>query len=354
MATRGGSRGDRLRVAVLLGGPSSEHEVSLDGGRNVVAVLDPHRYDVKPVLIARDGTWRVLARGRKPFDPRTVTGGKAFSGPLAALAHLAAWPADVVFPVLHGRFGEDGTVQACLAAAGLPFVGSGSLGSALAHDKVHTKEILAFHGIATPPFEVLEAGETARGVVDVAARLAARFGTPLVLKDPCGGSSLEVHLCDDEGEIAQALGELAGRGGRILVEGYVGGRELTAGVLEDRDAGTARALPIVEIRPRCARSFDYHEKYSTDGAEELCPAPLEADVEERARALGLAVHQILGLRGLSRTDLILDDEGTLQVLEVNTLPGMTERGLVPLAARQAGIDFPSLIERLVRTASAGR
>jgi D-alanine-D-alanine ligase len=269
-----------------------------------------------------------------------------------ALAHLADWPADVVMPVLHGRFGEDGTLQACLAAAGLPFVGSGSLASALANDKIRTKEILSFHGVPTPRFEVLDAPTAGRGVIETARRLLDRYGAPLVLKDPCGGSSLEVHIADDEGEVAAALERLGPGRRRILVEAHVPGRELTSGVLEDRDAGEARALPIVEIRPRRGRSFDYHEKYSAEGAQELCPAPLEEAQERAARNLGLAVHRLLGLRGLSRTDLILDGTGALQVLEVNTLPGMTERGLVPLAAKACGISFPALIERLVRTASA--
>lgn len=349
------SRGDRLRVAVLMGGPSSEHEVSLAGGQKVVEALDPQRFEVQPVVIARDGAWSVpsratLSRGVADFDPHRLDGWKRIPGTLPAIQHLTEWPVDVVFPVLHGRFGEDGTIQACLAAAGIAFVGSGSGPSAIVMDKVRTKEIYAYHGFATPPFEELEVSQLHRGLADRAAELVAEHGTPLVLKDPTGGSSLEVRIADEVGEVAVAIEELVPPAERLMVEAYVQGRELTSAVIHDRERGEAIALPIVEIRPRSARSFDYHEKYASDGAEELCPAPITAEVEAQARRIGLAVHRILGLEGLSRTDLILDEHGVLQVLETNTLPGMTETSLVPLAAREIGMSFPALVENLIRTA----
>lgn len=353
--TRRIGRGDRLRVAVLMGGPSSEHEVSLSGGLKVVEALDPTRFEVQPVVIARDGGWFVpprgqVARGVPSFDPHRLDGWKRIPGTLPAILALAEWPVDVVVPILHGRFGEDGTLQACMAAAGIAFVGSGSAASAIAMDKVHTKEILAYHGFATPPFEELATEEIHRGLGDRAEDLVAEHGAPLVLKDPLGGSSLEVRIADDAREVAVAIEELVPPATRLMVEAYVPGRELTSAVIHDRERGEPIALPIVEIRPRKARSFDYHEKYATDGAEELCPAPIPEAVEQEARRIGLAVHEVLGLEGLSRTDLILDEQGVLQVLEVNTLPGMTEQSLVPRAAREIGMSFPALVENLIRTA----
>lgn len=353
MASRNGSKGDRLRVAVLLGGPSSEHDISLIGGKNVVEALDAKRYEVLPMVISREGVWRVPGRTwrhLKSFDPQRTEDWRVLGGTLDGVRYLEAWPADVTVPILHGRFGEDGMLQACLEAAGLPFVGSGTAGSTLASDKVITKSLLAFHGIATPRFEVLDAEALLRGRSQTAERLVETYGTPLVLKDPCGGSSLEVHIADDVGEVNAALQALVPPSKRVMVEQYVAGRELTSGVLHDWEKGEPVALPIVEIRPRKGRSFDYHEKYAPDGAEELCPAPLPPDVEAEARRLGLLVHRLLGLSGLSRTDLILDADGRLHVLEVNTLPGMTERGLVPKAAAAMGISFPALVERLIRTA----
>ncbi|MFV1959808.1 MAG: D-alanine--D-alanine ligase, partial [Planctomycetota bacterium] len=284
------------------------------------------------------------------FDPYRKEGWKVLGGTLEGLMALVAWGVDVVFPVLHGRFGEDGTLQACLRAAGVPFVGSASLASALANDKVRAKEVFRFHGIPTPDFEVLTPAVRRRHRLETGERLAGRLGLPLVLKDPCGGSSLEVRVAEDVGAVATAIQDLVEPSGRLLVEAFVPGRELTAGVLDVRGHRGPTALPIVEIRPRGGGTFDYHEKYSADGAAELCPAPLDQAAERRARELGLAVHVALGLEGLSRTDLILTEDGSLSVLEVNTLPGMTQRGLVPKAAQVAGFPFPALVEILVRGA----
>ena len=365
---RAGRRSERLRVAVLMGGPSSEHDVSLTGGAcvaTVLAGLDP--YEVLPIVIDRSGQWRiprrhvvkarasvgarggVLADAEPAIDPRGPEAWKPLGGLPEGLAHLRDWPADVVMPVLHGRFGEDGTLQACLAAVGLPFVGSDARGSMLAFDKVRAKEVYLQHGLPTPDYEVVRAADMPGQAAAHVRRWEERFGFPLILKDPLGGSSLEVRKVGDDGEALAAAQELmAGGADRILVEAFVAGRELTVGVLEDRDG--PHPLPVVEIRPRGRDLFDFQQKYADDGAEELCPAPLEPDVAERAAALGVAAHRALGLGALSRTDLMLDAEGRLQILETNTLPGMTSRGLVPLAARTAGIDFTRLVERLVRQA----
>jgi D-alanine-D-alanine ligase len=347
-------KSDRLRVAVLMGGPSSEHEVSLQGGKSVVESLDRRRFAVRPVVITRQGRWRVAPRpfeGEEGgFDPHASDAWRETEDALRAVLRLRDLGTDVVLPVLHGRFGEDGTLQACLAAAGLSYVGSDSRASAVANDKVLTKEVLAFHGVRTPPFEVLSPEAWRRGRSATARALVERFGLPLVVKDPTGGSSLEVRIGDDEGQVSAALEELGRGASRLLVEAFVRGRELTGAVVEDPKEERPVALPLVEIRPRRSRTFDYFEKYDPDGAEELCPAPVPEDVEREGRALALRVHALLGLRGLSRTDLILDDHGVLQVLEVNTLPGMTARSLVPRAAAAQGISFSALLENLVRTA----
>jgi D-alanine-D-alanine ligase len=348
-------KNERLHVAVLMGGPSSEHDVSLQGGKNVVESLDRRRFDVRPVVITREGRWRVASRAfggpAGGFDPLAGSGWREFDGACEALVHLRARGIDVALPILHGRFGEDGTLQACLSAAGIPFVGSDSRASALAADKIRTKEILSFHGLPTPRFEVFSGEALRRGRPATAERLAREFGLPVVLKDPLGGSTLEVRVCDDAGQVLAAMDELAPPAERLLVEAYVPGRELTVGVLDDRETGRPVALPVIEIRPKRSRLFDYVEKYSADGAEELCPAPLDEPVARRAQELALAVHAVLGLRGVSRTDLILDRAGALTILETNTMPGMTARSLVPRAAFEVGLPFSALVESLVRTAS---
>ncbi len=354
------SRSDRLRIAVLMGGPSSEHEVSLQGGANVLAALSPELFHVRPVVITKQGAWRIPPRrwaaptgtsaSADAFDAHDTEGWREHAGACEALVALREWGVDVAIPILHGRFGEDGTVQALLAAANIPFVGSDTAGSAVAFDKVRSKEVFRYHGIDTPDFDVVPAGDLTSGRRARIGGWAERFNYPLVLKNPRGGSTLEVKVAKDEGEALTAIEELAPGADRLMVEEYVAGRELTVGVIEDREEGGPIALPVVEIRPKAAGFFDYHEKYAPDGAEEICPAPIPDDVADAARAIALQIHLTLGLRGLSRTDMILTEDGRLRVLEVNTLPGMTERGLVPLAAAVKGWDFPSLVANLVRTA----
>lgn len=355
---------DRIRVAVLLGGPSSEHDVSLKSGANVVDALDRKRYEVRPVLITREGRWRVAARpieagGRngkpgRPFDP--LSPDTPWRDPVDAwmgLGELVDWKTDVALPILHGRFGEDGTVQACLHAAGIRFAGSGVRASAVAIDKIRTKEVLSFHGVRTAPFRILDSERLAGSRPELAAELAAELGLPLVVKDPLGGSSLEVAVCDDEREAVIALDRLAKGRDRLLAESFVKGREFTGGVLADRERGSPVALPLVELRPVKAKFFDYREKYDADGAQEICPADLPAAVEAAGRALALEVHELIGLKGVSRTDMILDEAtGRFSVLEVNTMPGMTARSLIPKAAAVAGIEFADVIDRLIRTAGS--
>lgn len=352
---------DRIRVAVLLGGPSSEHDISLKSGANVIDALDRKRYEVRPVLITREGKWRVSSKsvdagGRngkpgRPFDP--LSSDAAWRDPVDAwmgLGELVDWKTDVALPILHGRFGEDGTVQACLQAAGIRFAGSGMRASAVAIDKIRTKEVLSFHGVRTSPFRTLDREDLGGNRPALAQELATVLGLPLVIKEPLGGSSLEVAICDDVREAVIALETLSKGRDRLLVEAFVKGREFTGGVLDDRERGHPVALPLIEMRPKNAKFFDYREKYDPDGAHEICPADVPANVEAAGRALALEVHERIGLRGVSRTDMILDDAGRFSVLEVNTMPGMTARSLIPKAAAAAGIEFHDVIDRLIRTA----
>ena len=332
----------------------------MDGGRNVVLALPTKLFHVRPVVISKEGAWRMPPRGWEPpdsssgaepsFDPRACDGWREFPGTCEALVALRDWRVDVAIPVLHGHFGEDGILQACLTAAGIRFVGSDATASAVAFDKVRAKQVFCHVGIDTPDFEVVSREDLRRGRRERIEGWVDRFGLPLVLKNPRGGSTLEVRLAKDEGAAISALEDLVQSGNRVMVEQHVAGRELTVGVIEDRETGGPKALPVVEIRPRSGSFFDYHEKYAADGAEEICPAPVSEDITDRAQAIALRVHTVMDLHGLSRTDMILTEQGALRVLEVNTLPGMTERGLVPLSAAESGLAFPALVELLVRTA----
>lgn len=313
-----------MRIAVLMGGRSGEHEVSLRSGAAVVAALDALGHARLEVVFDKAGGARVA--------------GEAMSIG-RSLAALEAWRPDAAFIAMHGPDGEDGRVQGALEMLGIPYQGSGVQASAIGLDKVRTKAVFRAAGLPVAEDRVVSAP------VDWEA-LARDLGLPLVLKTPASGSSVGV-------EIIKTLDELHGRGpellatcDHLLVEQYVRGREFTAPVL-DGDDGAPEALPIVEIRPRTAAFFDYEAKYTPGATDEICPAPIPPELERSLRALGLAAHRALGCRGYSRTDLMLGDDGRVALLETNTLPGLTAESLLPKSARAAGLDFPALVQRLL-------
>lgn len=339
----------RPRVAVIMGGPSGEHAVSLASGRMVTEALTERGYPVIPVVVGRDGRWRREAPGGRvpadlrPEDTQTVRGRLAET--IEGLELLR--DADVVFLALHGPYGEDGTIQGLLETAGVPYTGSGPLASALAMDKGMAKTVLAAAGLRVPRGLLLGAGdlEDPDGLV---ARVGQELSWPVVVKPNRGGSSLGAALVDGPDALAAALREALRQDRTVLVEERLYGIEVTGAVL-DREDGTAEALPLVEIVPRTGAFFDFDAKYRPGGADEIVPARVDPEAERALRAACVAAHRALGCRGLSRTDLFWTAAGPV-VLEVNTIPGLTPASLVPKAARAAGIGFADLVERLVRLA----
>lgn len=328
----------KLRVAVLMGGPSAEREVSLKTGRKVLEALDPERY----AAFAVEAT-ELLA------DPQAP-------GRLAASA-------DFVFLALHGSFGEDGTVQGLLDAMGLPYQGSGVLASAAGLQKCFTKALLREVGLPVPAgLEFVAAGEgrwrCGRSVDFGLHRVWEAFspqtasqlvgaclpaGSGYVVKGASQGSTLGLRMIERPEELPEAMAAVAALDPEVLVEVRLSGRELTCGVLGGESPW---ALPVVEIRPRSADHFDYEAKYTPGASDEICPAPLPQETTEQVQAMALLAHQALGCHGLSRTDFMLTEGGPV-ILEVNTLPGFTETSLVPLAAKTSGIPFPALLDRLI-------
>jgi len=294
--------------------------VSLWSGERVFSGLDRRRYNPHFVLIEPDGTWRIdgVERG----------------GPLEAMIALRELACDVVFPALHGPFGEDGTIQGFLATLGVPFVGSGVLGSALACDKIRTKRLVAAAGYPVARDLVLPPAD--------AAAVAAQLGFPVFVKDPWGGSSLEVRRAGDRDELAAAL---AGIGSAtLLVEAAIEGRELTVAILEEE------ALPVTEIRSQ-GGFFDFENKYTAGVAEEIVPAQIPPTVARMLQESALAIHRLLGLEDMSRSDFILQEDGTPVFLEANTIPGLTPTSLLPQAAAAAGISFSEVLTRLIESAA---
>jgi D-alanine-D-alanine ligase len=289
------------KIAVLCGGPSSEREVSLRSGSAVLKAL------------------RALGAEAFLVDPR--------NGEL----HLPE-ESDLVFNVLHGTFGEDGEVQEILEEKGIPYTGEGVEGSRIAFDKIESKKRFVESGVPTPPYVTLRCGE----FVD--------FDLPYVVKVPCQGSSVGIYIVKEENQVESAFEKAFAQSETVLVEKYVAGRELTIGIL-----GTT-TLPIIEIRPK-GGFYSYENKYTWTNrggaAEHECPARLNSAQNRAVREAALAAHTALGLEIYSRVDVILDRNHEPQVLEVNTIPGMTETSLLPEAAAAAGISMAELCERIV-------
>ena len=286
------------RVAVLLGGTSSEREVSLDSGRNVLAALRAHGVDAHAV-----------------------------DGIPALVDALVSGKFDRVFNILHGGEGENGVLQGLLQAFGIPCTGSGVLGSALTMDKIRTKQVWLSAGLPTPRFVRLAPGADVRAA-------ALQLGLPVFVKPSSEGSSVGVARVTDEAGIEEAIRVAAAYGGEMLMEQMVVGDELTVGILGDL------ALPSIRIVPK-GGWYDYNAKYVAEDTQYLCPG-LEGEDEARIGALALAAFRAAGCSGWGRVDVMRDRERGLQLIEVNTAPGMTSHSLVPKAARQVGIGFEQL------------
>lgn len=305
---------EKLCVALLAGGRSGERAVSLKGGEEVYRALDQNKYEIRR------------------YDPATD------------LARLVAEAdeIDVAFILLHGPFGEDGTMQGFLDLLGIPYQGSGVLGSAMAMDKNIAKIMCRQAGLRVPDWRM--ASESDR---DGPGQLIGQLGLPLVIKPLHQGSSLGMSIAGSEAELVAGLDKAFAFDRQVLVEKFIRGREITGGVLGNEELV---ALPLVEIIPGEAyRFFDYEAKYQAGASREICPADFDGATTAKAQEYALTAHRVLNLEVYSRTDMIVNEEGIF-VLETNTIPGMTPTSLLPQAAEAYGLPFPQFIERLLELA----
>lgn len=330
-----------MKVAVVLGGTSEERNVSLATGRAVVAALREKGHEVVAVdpahgVVPREEEERMFG-GAVGMDPPTLAELAALGGSAvgAALAELpAVRRADVVFLALHGEFGEDGTVQGLLDLAGVPYTGSGCLGSAVAFDKRISKELFEHEGVPTPRW----AAESA-----TAEEILETLELPLIVKPSSGGSTVGLTVVRRAEELPAAL-ELAARyDDDVLCEAFIPGRELTVAVLD------GQPLPPVEIIPS-HEIYDYECKYSAGMSRYETPADLSEAGTERVQELAVRAYRALRQASYSRVDFRLAEDGTFWCLEANSLPGLTSTSLVPKAAAAAGIAFPDLCDRIARSA----
>jgi len=356
------SGGARVRVAVVFGGRSSEHTISCVSAGSVLAALDPARYEVIPVGITRDGRWVQPAADQRlaieggvlpevldgrplalPADP--TVHGLVVSSPGEVPALLSE--VDVVFPLLHGPWGEDGTLQGLLELAGVPYVGSGVFASAAAMDKAHMKVLLTAAGLPCGPYSVVRPGAS---VPDV-----GHLGLPVFVKPARAGSSMGITRVTDLAELPAAVAAAREHDPKVLIEAAVEGREVECGVLGGLAGAAPQGSLPAEVRVVGAGRpfYDFTAKYLDEATELDVPARLPAGVQERVQALAVEAFLALDCAGLARVDFFLTPADDLIVNEVNTMPGFTPVSMFPLMWQASGIGYAELVDRLVTLALQG-
>jgi D-alanine-D-alanine ligase len=352
----------KITVGLLFGGRSAEHEVSRASAANVLRAFDPDRFAVSLIGIAKDGRWLLCDAGNgagtgaaaltvpdKAPQVTLIPGGR---GRLVLCdggePGVGAPRLDVVFPVLHGPNGEDGTVQGVLEVADVPYVGSAVCGSAVAMDKDVAKRLMRDGGLPIPRFLSF-----AQGNALAFEAVVAELGRPVFVKPARLGSSVGISKAGTGEEFTQAIAEAGRHDRKILVEEYVRGREIECGVLEGED-GSLIASPPGEIAPSNRHGFyTYEAKYlDEDGAVIKVPADLSFEVSDKVRKLSIEAFRALGCEGLARVDFFLREDGKLMVNEVNTLPGFTNISMYPKVMEALGISYAELVDRLIRHALA--
>ena len=300
-------------IGVLMGGLSAEREVSLRTGKAVLNALLEAGYLAVAIDAGRD-----------------------------LPARLAQERIEVAFIALHGRFGEDGTVQGLLEMLGIPYTGSGVLASSVAMDKVTTKKLLRYHQLTTPDFCIYRRGE------DLELLLNGCHKFPLVVKPAREGSTIGISIVRDRDELAAGIAAALRHDELILIEEFIAGAEVTVGVL------AGEALPIIQVVPK-GGFYDYHAKYTVGQTEYLLPAPLDGALQARLQEAAVAAYRAIGCEGAARIDfMVREEQGEFFCLEVNTIPGMTETSLLPKAARHADISFGELVQRILDGARVGK
>ncbi len=350
---------DRIRVAVVFGGRSGEHPISCVSAGSVLAHLDPELFDAIPIGITPDGTWVQVAAGTS----LAITDGRLPQVPVGPALVLSADPGqrgllpvsgedgalivDVVFPVLHGPYGEDGTIQGLIELAALPYVGAGVLASAAGMDKEFTKKLLAAEGLPVGEYVVLR---PARATLSLDER--GRLGLPVFVKPARAGSSLGVSRVDDWADLDAAIAEARLTDPKVLVEAAVIGREIECGVLEYPD-GTIRASSTAEIHLGGGFTFyDFTAKYLDDAATFDIPAQLPAEVTAQVQELAVRAFTALDCQGLARVDFFVRENGEVSINEVNTMPGFTPISMFPRMFGADGVGYSELLTVLIRTAIA--
>jgi D-alanine-D-alanine ligase len=356
----------KLRVAVLFGGRSTEHSISCITAGSVLAALDPQRYDVVPIGITREGRWVLASDDPAEFQihggelPQVSASDASVvlaadpTAPELVVSEPGAVPriladVDVVVPLLHGPYGEDGTIQGLLELAGIPYVGAGVLSSAVAMDKQYMKLVLQGGGLPDIPHVVVRPREWDDDPSAVRESVAS-LGFPVFVKPARGGSSIGISKVHDASELGDAI-ELARRSDpKVIVEAMVEGREIEVGVLEGIDGGPPEVSLPAEITVRDREFYDFDAKYLDVDTDIVIPASLSADVDAQIRRFAAMAFEALSCEGLARVDFFVTSAQRVLVNEVNTMPGFTPSSVFPRVWAASGLDYPALLDRLIQTA----
>ncbi|MCA1217933.1 D-alanine--D-alanine ligase family protein [Streptomyces sp. 8L] len=360
------------RVAVVFGGRSSEHGISVVTAGALLAAIDRDTYDVLPIGITTDGRWALTADdpGRMAIAGRSLPSVEQIAESTEGDVVLSVAPGnrevvysepgsvpkalgdvDVVFPMLHGPYGEDGTLQGLLELAGVPYVGAGVLASAVGQDKEYMKRVFTSFGLRVGPYLVIRPREWDNGEEDARRRIvdfAAEHGWPLFVKPARGGSSVGISKVDGFEDLDEALAEARRHDPKVLVESLLRGREIECGVLEFED-GPRASLPA-EIPPVTAHDFyDFEAKY-IDAAPGIVPAPLTEEQTAEVRRLAVEAFEAASCEGLVRADFFLTDDGEFVINEINTMPGFTPISMFPRMWQETGVGYAELVDLLIRAA----
>jgi D-alanine-D-alanine ligase len=320
----------RIKVAILRGGPSGEHDVSLKTGKSVIENL-PEKYIPIDVYIDKKGIWYIDGA---PVKPEKVI----------ADVH-------VVFNAMHGTYGEDGEVQQLLEHFKIPFTGSGALASAIGMNKKLSKEIFKANGIKSPIHTIIKSGED---VLEFSKKLFVTFPIPVVIKPNNSGSSLGVSIADNISNIEKGIIEALKHSDTVIIEEFIKGREATCGVVDNlRGVEVYPLLPIEIRKPKEAAFFDFNSKYG-GVSEEICPGAFSQREKEEIQKMAINVHKALGLKHYSRSDFIVHPKRGVYVLEVNTLPGLTTESLLPKSFKAIGYSFSQFLDHVITEARKGR
>lgn len=323
-----------IRVGVLRGGPSAEYHISLDTGKNIITALreDPAgTYHPQDIFIDKQGVWHIDGIPHAPEQ--------------------ALNKVDLIFNALHGSYGEDGKIQSFLEAHGMPFTGSDAMSSAIGMNKTLTKTVLKSHSIKTPRWLELSADDIQNDINQVVNKLFNSWHVPMIIKPVSSGSSIGVSLIRNYHELPQALNEAALHG-NVLIEEYIPGIETTCAVIEGFRGQELYSLPPIEIRPE-NDFFDHSGKYESK-AQEIVPATFSNELKKEIEEIARSVHRSLGLRHYSRSDFIIHPRRGIYVLEVNTLPGLTNESLLPKALRSVGSSIHDFTQHILSLANKAK